>query len=183
MKIAAVLADGFEDIEAVTVIDILRRVEIEVEIWGLSNLQIISGHNLVILADKVLDHPDNQNVDGLFLPGGKRGVENLIKSTSLLNLITNLHDQQKWLVAICAAPYVLEKAKVLNSKRVTIYPSWAEKLKSVKEIVNQPVVIDDHIVTSQGVGTALDLGLTLCKLWAGDDQADKLASAILYNQR
>ena len=183
MKIAALVADGFEEIEAISVIDLLRRAEIEMEIWGLDHLQIKGGHDLKLIADKIFPHEPIDEIDGLFLPGGKQGVENLVNSPPVLNLIENLNHKQKWLVAICAAPFVLETAGVLKGKTVTVYPGWENKLSTAARVVNQPVVIDGKIVTSRGVGTALELGLTLCRLWCGQDQADQLASAVLFDQR
>ncbi|MGC9366375.1 MAG: DJ-1 family glyoxalase III [bacterium] len=183
MKIAALVADGFEEIELISVIDLLRRAEIKTEIWGLNQLQISGGHNIKLTADKIFPPGNSAEIDGLFLPGGKQGVENLVNSPPVLNLIENLYNKQKWLVAICAAPLVLETAGVLQGKTVTIYPGWESKLITAERIVNQPVVIDGKIITSRGVGTALELGLTLCRLWCGQDQADHLASAILYDQR
>ena len=136
MKILTFLAEGFEETEAVTVMDLLIRAGFEVEAVSVSNEIVISGaHGIKLKADSLLSQSDVNSADAIFLPGGVPGVPNLTSSPQVLEIIKNFDKARKWIFAICAAPSVLEAAGVLKGRTVTCYPSWAEKIKSAKVVI------------------------------------------------
>ncbi|HOV14800.1 MAG TPA: DJ-1/PfpI family protein, partial [Spirochaetota bacterium] len=108
------------------------------------------------------------------------GVENLSKNQAVIDLIKEYFDKKKYVIAICAAPVVLELAGIIKNKTVTSYPSVKEKLKSIKNYSEDKVVIDNKIITSRGFGTAIDLGLRLIELFSGKVEMEKIKKAIVY---
>ncbi|HPO49133.1 MAG TPA: DJ-1/PfpI family protein [Spirochaetota bacterium] len=181
MKISVLMAEGFEEAEAVIVIDILRRAGFEVNLVSTTNeKKVTGGRKIKIFADYIFEEYNFENADILFIPGGGLGVENLLKSSKVENLIKKYFDQNKYIVAICAAPLVLEKAGVLKGKKVTSYPSTEENLKSIAEYSSEKVVVDGKIITSRGFGTAMDLGLKLVEIFLGKQESDNIKKAVVY---
>ena len=178
-RVLVVLATGFEEIEAVTVIDILGRAEIEVDVAGLNEKEIIGSHNICIISDIELLNTKKEEYDFLVLPGGQPGTDNLKNSQVVIEWINHFKTAGKFICAICAAPTVLQKANVLNHINITSYPSEKENFDS-NSYSDENVIQDNNIITSRGVGTAIDFGLKLVETIKGKSQRDKLAAKILW---
>jgi len=180
-RILTILADGFEEIEATTPIDLLRRAGAEVTIASLSEKLNVTGRcGLTLLAETPLDRVPPALFDCLFLPGGP-GVRHL-RANPLVRERVLAHDSaQRWIAAICAAPTVLLDAGILARRRFTAHFSVAVELPSLLEA--EDVVVDGHIVTSRGAGTALDLGLTLVAKLFSAQKAAEIARSICVGVR
>jgi 4-methyl-5(b-hydroxyethyl)-thiazole monophosphate biosynthesis len=178
-KTLVLLAAGFEEIEAVTVIDLLRRSEIDVAVAGLGGKKVIGSHGIPIYCDILINDIRPNEYDVLCLPGGQPGTDNLKSDQKVLDLVQSFNQKGKLIAAICAAPTVLEEAGILEGRRVTSYPS-ERNVFSQSEYQNKNVVEDNNIITSRGVGTAIDFALTLVKILRGGVYRDQLAEQILW---
>ncbi len=180
-KAIVVLAEGFEEIEAVTPVDILRRAGVEVELVGLDALEVTGAHGVTLRADRLLG--DTEDADAIILPGGLPGAENLAASEKLGNLLKAQAQARKLVAAICAAPaYVLAPLGILDGKRATCYPGCEERFGPRTTYVEKSVVKDDHLITSRGPGTAFAFGLALCQELADYEKADELTEAMLHHR-
>jgi 4-methyl-5(b-hydroxyethyl)-thiazole monophosphate biosynthesis len=176
MKAAVFFVTGFEETEAVTPVDILRRGGIEVTMVSLTgNLTVEGSHGIKIVADALFDPADD--FDALILPGGP-GTKNYHDHTEFLAKLKIHHERGKILAAICAAPTVPGALGLLKDKRATCFPS-AESELNAKELVREPVVTDGNITTSRSAATATAFALELLSRLAGADVADKIASQIV----
>jgi protein deglycase len=181
-KVLAVLAPGFEEIEAITVIDILRRAGIETTVAGLDEELVCGSHQIRIRCDAMLDGINTENYSHLFLPGGQPGTENLKKDKRVLELVSAFNKANKIIAAICAAPTVLHQAGILHGRQVTSYPAERERLTG-SSYRDDSVVRDKNIITSRGVGTAIDFALTLVEDICGTKVRADLAEKILWSER
>ncbi|MFA7173981.1 MAG: DJ-1 family glyoxalase III [Kiritimatiellia bacterium] len=178
MKIFIPLAEGFEELEAIAVIDILRRAGLAVTTAALTSEKLVLGaHGVLIQADAVLDELDLGGFDAVILPGGGLGTENLLKDPRITGIVQGFNAEGKYVCAICAAPTVLAAAGVLAGLKGTCYPTCAVALG--ESYGNVPVIADGNIITSQGPGTALLFGLVLAHHFAGEETARKVAKAML----
>ena len=169
-----ILPEGFEEIEAITPIDLLRRANITLTVAALGYpLQVTGRSRVEILAEGPLDQYLNNQYDMVILPGGP-GTENYFKSTSLEKF---LKTQKGYLAAICAAPSVLYRYGLLKGKRYTCFPGVRDELK---EALEEPVVVDGKIITSIGAGTAYAFALKLIELLEGKAKADEVAKETCY---
>lgn len=177
MKFACLLANGFEETEAITVVDCLRRAGIEVVLVSIHDINVKGSHGITVIADKLFE--DMHNYDGLFLPGGQPGSTNLANDERVLELVRYYAENDKWISAICAAPTVLAKAGILKGKRMTSYPTSNEKGIFHEAIyLEDIVVVDGKLVTSRAMGTAIHLGLKLVQVLGYDSH--KLSQSILF---
>lgn len=161
-KVLIPLAQGCEELEAVTLIDLLRRADIEVITASLSEELVKCSRNTKILADTTLDEVLNDSFDLIVLPGGLPGADNLNVDPRIHQIIDRLDTENKWVAAICAAPKVLLKNGILEGKKVTAYPGSLSDLDtSGIQLNNKPVQIDSNVITSKGPGTAIIFALTL----------------------
>lgn len=175
-KVLAILAEGFEEIEAITPIDLLRRAGVEVTLAALEDGKHVTGKTGITLhADANLSEIGSDDYDGVFLPGGP-GVAHLRKSDLVLEIVRKQHARQKLLAAICAAPTVLHDAGLLNGKRYTAHFSVADELTNI--LSQEKVVLEGNILTSRGAGTALDFGLALIEQLIGPDKATEVKTSI-----
>jgi protein deglycase len=172
------LAPGFEETEAVTIIDILRRAEVKVIVAGVEGKSVTGAHDITVECDCLLDQVDRKNLDGAVLPGGMPGARNLLKHSLVRDILIELDRQQLLVAAICAAPIVLEAAGVLKGRRATCYPGYEKELKSAT-FVHENVVKDGNIMTSRGLGTALHFALALVKVLCGEEKQEHLKKAVL----
>jgi protein deglycase len=172
-----ILADGFEELEAVAPIDLLRRAGIKVTILGLSSLSIRGSHDIVVKAAGTFDD-FNQPFDALILPGGP-GHKHLLESKKVLAAIRSAYDRGLLCSAICAAPVVLAKAGILAGKKATCFPGEEGNLGGATFIAEK-TVIDGNIITSRGAGTAVDFALEIIAYLAGREKADSVAKKIVY---
>jgi len=177
-EILVPLAQGFEETEAVTIIDLLRRAGVSVITAGVETQIVTGSHNIAIICDTTLDKIDIKKLDGVVLPGGMPGAKNLLKSTVLRDIILELDREEFLVAAICAAPIVLEAAGILTGKRVTSYPGYEKEVQSGKYSSDE-VVVDGNIITSRGVGTAIAFSLELVKRLCGQEKFILLKKAIL----
>jgi len=175
------LAEGFEEIEALTVVDILRRANLEIETISISNNNIVKGsHNIEIKADKIFNEIDTNNIQMAILPGGMPGATNLYNHSGLKQLLLKLNDSNTLIAAICAAPFVLGQFGILKSKKAICYPGFEDKLTEAK-IVNENVVADKNVITSKGPGTAIEFALKIVEILKNKKQVEALkASMLLY---
>lgn len=161
MKIMVPLAEGFEEIEAITIIDVLRRAGIKVDLVGVED-EIVTGRNGVkVLCDRILSEVNEDDYDSIILPGGNPGYKNLMANEKLLSMLKNFSSRKKLIGAICASPTILAKLGILNDKKATCYPSMKSEIPNY---VDENVVIDDNIITSQGPATAIDFSLEIVKI-------------------
>ncbi|MCP4652065.1 MAG: DJ-1/PfpI family protein [Candidatus Omnitrophica bacterium] len=161
-KALIILASGFEEIEAVTPIDILRRANIEVTVAGLGAKQIKGSRGLIVNCDVKLEDVVNLEFDACILPGGGEGAKNLAASKMVESIITRHNDNEKIIAAICASPaIVLAPWKILKNKSATTYPGTESHFSSDTTYSNEAVVVDENIITSKGAGTAIAFALAI----------------------
>jgi len=172
------LAAGFEEIEAVTIVDVLRRAGLEVRVAGLVPGPIAGAHGITCATDCDLDAVDAAEVDAVVLPGGMPGTLHLMEDRRVLDLVRAVHERGRMTAAICAAPMVLARAGVLEGVRATSHPSARERLGGARVQAGDRVVRDGNVWTSQGPGTALEFSLALVAELTGPERADELARAM-----
>lgn len=162
-RACVLLADGFEETEAVTVIDVLRRAEIKVEVLGVESKKVTGSHQICIEADALLSDRKNEKFDLVVLPGGMPGAATLRDHWGVQKLVQAQHASGGLVAAICAAPIALAKAGVLEGKRATCFPGFEEQLAAggAQTSSTEAVVRDGNVITSRGVGTALAFSLAL----------------------
>jgi 4-methyl-5(b-hydroxyethyl)-thiazole monophosphate biosynthesis len=161
------LAQGCEEIEAVTAIDILRRAGIEVITAGLAAGPVRASRGTVLLPDTTLDDVMLRDFDMIVLPGGMPGSAHLKNDARVIGLLQRFAASGKFVTAICAAPMALHAAGLLQGKRVTSFPGVVDELPGSHTYLDDAVVVDGNVVTSRGPGTAMDFALTLVELLAG----------------
>lgn len=172
------LAQGCEEIEAVTVIDLLRRAEVAVVSASLTDAPVKASRGVMLLADTTLDQALQQNFDMVVLPGGMPGSEHLKNDTRIIALLQKMATQGRYIAAICAAPMALHAAGLLDGKRVTSFPGVLDKLPGSHHYITDAVVTDGNIITSRGPGTAMDFALTLIELLVGKPKRDQVAAQL-----
>jgi 4-methyl-5(b-hydroxyethyl)-thiazole monophosphate biosynthesis len=162
------LAQGCEELEAVTVVDLLRRAGIRVVTAGLDDRPVRASRGMVLIPDTTLGDALGQEFDMIVLPGGQPGATNLGQDKRLTSLLRQMADAGKYTAAICAAPKVLAQSGLLEGRRATGFPGSLEPASVPGlDYVNDPVVIDGKVITSRGPGTAMDFALQLVELLAG----------------
>lgn len=176
------LATGFEEIEAVTIIDVFRRADIKVVVVSLSQNLLITGANgITIQAEQNIEEIVSQNFDMIVLPGGVLGTQNLSENQTVQNILKDFDAQNKNIGAICAAPYALHTAGVLK-KNYTCYPSFEKKIREDGYQADKAMVIaDENILTSRGPGTAMCFGLEIVKKLQGNDVYLQVKEGLLAN--
>jgi protein deglycase len=173
------LVEGFEEIEAVTIVDVLRRGGVEVITAGLESAIVEGSHQMTIIADRVLDRIDPTTFDLIVLPGGP-GTYKLKEDPRIADMLKQHAQAGKLTAAVCAAPLVLSEAGLLEGKKATSFPSVKEQLQ-VGEYLPVPVVVDGQIVTGRGPGTAMAFALKLVEIMMGEAAATKLAKDMVYS--
>ena len=181
MKQACVfLADGFEEIEGLTVVDVLRRAGVQVTTVSIKKDCMITGRsNITVLADSWFGEMDFGEADLLVLPGGMPGTTNLRDYAPLTALLKNWYEEKKLMAAICAAPMVFGGLGFLEGRKATIYPGMEEELKGAKAM-KDPVVTDAFITTSRGMGTAIPFALSLVEQLLGKEKMLEIRESIVY---
>lgn len=174
------LAPGFEDLEAVTLVDLLRRAGIEVVTAGLQRGLIEGSRGTRIEPDAYLDEVLTRDFDLVALPGGLPGAEHLRDDARVQTLLKRMAAAGRYTTAICAAPMALAQAGLLTGKQVTAYPGVLEKLM-LRDTFLQPgaVVVDGKVVTSRGPGTAMDFALTLIELLVGREKRQQVEAGLV----
>jgi 4-methyl-5(b-hydroxyethyl)-thiazole monophosphate biosynthesis len=177
-SVAVLLAPGFEEIEAITVIDVLRRADIQVTVAGLREGEITGSHQITVRPDKTLEEIKPEGFDMVVLPGGLPGTDHLREDPRVIAFVREMAKSGKHTCAICAAPTVLKAAGVTAGKAVTSHPVVAEDLKGPGYREDR-VVVDGLVVTSRGAGTAMEFALELVRILAGPDKARVLAEMMV----
>lgn len=183
-KIAIYLAEGFEETEAIAIIDILRRAEFEVNIISITNsLEVTGAHNIIVRADVLFGNTDyNYNtVDMIILPGGMPGTRNLQAHQGLRSKILEFYKQNKYLGAICAAPLIFGDLGILKNKKATCYPGFEEELTGA-EITGREVEQSGKIITGKGVGVAIDFALKIVEELCDKNTANNLAQKCIVKE-
>lgn len=175
------LADGFEETEAVVPADVLRRAGKKVITAGISGKIVTGAHGIPVIADCAWEEIKNEKIDCLILPGGMPGTKNLDLSPVTNEAIASTLKNDGRLAAICAAPSVYGKRNLLSGKKATCYPSFGRFLIGAG-YVNAPVVTDGNVTTSQGPGTAFDFAFALAALLVSPEAAEKVKSDMLADR-
>ena len=183
-KAYAFIATGFEEVEALAVIDVLIRAGIEVTMVSISDEKLVAGaHNISIMTDAFFDDIKDSDGDLYFLPGGLGGTNNLGAHEELCKLLVEKFNEGRHISAVCAAPSVLGKLGILDGKKATCYPGFEEYLEGATVLTSDRsvrVVTDGNVTTSRGMGTSIELGLELSSILVGKEVADNLALAIQH---
>jgi len=177
-KVLVTLAPGFEEIETITVVDILRRAGARVVLAATEEGSIEGSRGISILPDTLIDQVDDKDFDLVVLPGGQPGTRNLQSNTKVKAIIQNMHQSHKYIAAICAAPTILRSAGILGNSAITSHPSIKDHLKDVNYSEDR-VVVDGTIVTSRSPGTALEFSLKLVEILFGRDRMDTVNQGVM----
>lgn len=181
MKVCAFLTDGFETVEALAVVDILRRADIKTDMISITgDINVKSAQGVIVQADELLDEYVFEGDELLFLPGGP-GHKSYYDCKDLLELLKEYNKKNNRIVAICAAPSILGNLGLLEGKKAMAFPGFETQLTGAV-IITAPerVVTDGNITTSRGMGTSLDLGLELVRLIKGEELAEQLRTSTQY---
>ena len=180
-KLAIFMADGCEEIEGLTVVDILRRADIPVDMVSIQPETTVRGsHGIVFQADTTAERADWSAYTGVILPGGMPGTNHLKESGIVRRTVQACDRDGKLVAAICAAPTALGAFGVLEGKRAVCYPGLEGSLTGAKA-ETKPVVVDGHTITSRGMGTAIPFALAIVAYFQGQDRADALAESIVFH--
>lgn len=180
MKVCLHLADGFEEIEAISVVDILRRANIEVQIVSImGRKEVMGAHQIQVMADVLFGYVDYSQVDMMILPGGGQGTKNMDEHIALNNQIIKFAGDGKWIAAICAAPTILGKLGLLKGKSATCYPGCEPQLIGADVSSTDRVIVDGRIITSRGPGTSFEFGLKIVEVLKGLELANCLREQMI----
>lgn len=175
------LAPGYEEVEMLTVVDLLRRSGIEIDMVSITDsLEVTSSHNVTIKADVLLKDADFDSAKMIVLPGGIPGTPNLLACKPLTDQIKKFAAEGKWLSAICAAPTIYDELGLYNGCKATCYPDFAEKLTNAS-YMKQPVVVDGIFITSRGAGTTIEFAAAIIERFKNKETADTILEKIIYN--
>ena len=172
------LATGFEEIEAVTTIDILRRGGLNLKTISVTGEKSVEGaHGIPVVADELFENVDFSDAKMLILPGGMPGASNLNNHNGLKKLLSDFRAKNKPIAAICAAPLVLGNLALLDGKKATCYPGYENQLGKAVH-TGEPVVVDGNIITAKGPGFTIPFGLSIVELFKGKAVADEVAKGM-----
>ena len=180
IKVCVCMAEGFEEVEMLTVVDILRRADMMVSIVSvMDKLQVTGSHQICVEADYLWGEVNLDNYDCIFLPGGMPGTLNLGAHKGVKEQIKKFAESGRRVAAVCAAPSVLGENGLLEGKKAVCYPGFEDKLKGA-EVLKEKVVTDGNITTSRGMGTCIPLALELVSLYQGEEAAEMIGKGIIY---
>jgi 4-methyl-5(b-hydroxyethyl)-thiazole monophosphate biosynthesis len=178
-RIAVHLAEGFEEIEAISVIDVLRRADLEVMVVSVTGKTEVTGsHQIKVVADTLFEKVDYNQVDMIVLPGGIPGATNLDAHSGLKSMIRKFDSEKKQLAAICAAPLVFGNLGILNGKHAVCYPGYEKYLKGA-EVLTIPVVESGNLITGRGAGVSMKFALKIVEKMVSPEKAEVLAKQML----
>ncbi len=172
------LAEGFEEIEALATLDVLRRAEIQVTTVGIGGKEIVGAHGISVIAD-VTDaevKPDG-SLDGVILPGGMPGTIHLEQSETVQAFLEYADREKKWICAICAAPSILGHKGLLEGRKAVCFPGFEEQLLGAR-VLASPVVVDEPYITAKGAGVAIQFGLAIVEQLKGPSFAKRLEATM-----
>lgn len=178
-RLAVFMVDGFEEIEALTVVDLARRAGIEVDVVSVMEEEKVCGsHKIPVICDMHISKIDKQAYDMVVLPGGP-GHGKLEACRELMEMVDNYHAAGKYVAAICAAPSILGKRGLLHGKKACCFPSFEKYLEGA-EVSFDKVCVDGNVITSRGMGTAMDFALAIVEALEGKQKSDEKAKEIVY---
>lgn len=177
-KILVPLAKGFEEIEAISIIDVCRRAEIEVVVAGVNSTSVLGANGITVNADVLLEDIKNDTFNMIVLPGGVEGTNILAEDQTIQNMLKDQYSNNELVGAICAAPIALHKAGALN-ENYTCYPSCETSIRQEGYSTQNAVVKDGNVITSRGPGTAICFGLSIVKELVGDETYEALKAGLL----
>lgn len=181
-KIVVMLADGFEEIEGLTVVDICRRCGIEtVMVSIMKDKQVVSSHNIPVIADCIFDEVDFAGVDMIVLPGGLKGTQNLEACEPLMAKIDEFYKTDKYVAAICAAPSILGHRGILNGRVACSYPTFESHLEGAV-VTQDPVAKSDNVITGRGMGVSVEFALKLAEQFVEKSVVDDVADGVIYTK-
>lgn len=181
-KVLVPLAQGCEELEAVTIIDLLRRAKIDVTTAGLDKQTVTASRGVKLVPDTDLDSALKQEYDMIVLPGGLPGADHLDNDPRIKSLLQKMAANQKYTTAICAAPKVLAHAGILDGRKATSYPGFLDDMNLPNtKISKEAVVVDGKVITSRGPGTAMDFALTLIEQLLGKQKRNEVEAGLVRN--
>lgn len=172
------LADGFEEAEALVTADLLRRADIPLTLVGLEGTEVTGSHGITVLADDTLENVDMEKLEMLVLPGGMGGVENIQMNLFALGLIQRAAEKGAYVAAICAAPTILSHQALLDRRRAVCYPGLEDQMLSAVVCRGEQVVADGRFVTGEAAGSVFEFGLKLVEVLRGADAAEQVRGEI-----
>ena len=179
-KTAIFLADGYEEIEALAVVDVFRRAGIEMDIVSISEELLTNGsHKIQVMADKLMKDISFEDYDMLILPGGLKGMQNLEACAPLMQQIDAFYAADKYIAAICASPSIFGRRGILEGRQATAYPGSEEELKGAT-VVDAGAVRTGHVITGRSMGSAIEFALLLVETLLGKEKAVEIAEQIVY---
>ncbi len=183
-KVYVFFANGFEEIEGLTVVDLLRRAGANLVTVSIHETkQVVGAHNIEVKADILLDEMDKDSADAIVLPGGMPGMTNLRDNDIVREMIFSYEKANKLIAAVCASPSIFSDFGLLEGKKATSYHSFKENLVAHGAIYSEDAVVrDGNIITSRGLGTSIDFALSIISYLIGDEKASEVAQSIVYNR-
>lgn len=179
-RVSVILADGFEEIEALTVVDLLRRAKIYVDTVSVTDDYIVHGaHGINVQTEDLFDEVNFVEFDMIVLPGGMPGTVNLEEHNGVRRVVKDFAEEGKFVAAICAAPTILGNLGLLKGKRITCYPAMEMKIQGAV-LTGAPAAVDGNIITGRGAGTAIDFALKIIEQLMGLEKAKEIAESIVY---
>ena len=179
-KLVIFMADGCEEIEGLTVVDLLRRAGFRIDMISIQpTKRVVGAHGIAFEADRTAEETDADAYDGVILPGGMPGTLHLKAHPAVREAVQRFDRAGKLVAAICAAPTVLADCGVLQGKKAICYPGLEDQLTGA-EVITAPVIRDGNVITSRGMGTAIPFGLAVVAFYQGQDRADALARDIVF---
>lgn len=179
-KVGMMVANGYEEVEMLTVVDLLRRAGMTCDVISVTGeKELTSSHKVTVIADLMYEEADFDSYDALAIPGGMPGTINLGAHAGVCEQLKKACADGKLIAAICAAPTVFGKLGLLQGKRAICYPGMEDQLTGA-DVTYEPAVRDSNIITSRGMGTAIDFGLAILAYFEGEDAAASLAEKIVY---
>ncbi len=179
-KIAIFFATGYEEIEALTVVDLCRRAGLEIDMISVTKeMEVTSSHGVCVKMDLLFEEANLDTYDCLVLPGGMPGTKNLEAHGGLMAAVDAFYQAGKYIAAICAAPSIFGHKGFLQGRAACSYPSFESHLTGA-EVLQAPAVLDGHVLTGRGMGAAIDFGLAIVDIFLGEEKAEEIAAAIVY---
>ncbi|MCI5826805.1 MAG: DJ-1/PfpI family protein [Lachnospiraceae bacterium] len=179
-KVGMMVANGYEEVEMLTVVDLLRRAGMTCDIISVTGKkELTSSHKVTVIADLLFEDADFDSYDALVIPGGMPGTTNLGAHAGVCEQLKKAYADGKLIAAICAAPTVFGKLGLLEDKKAICYPGMEDQLTGAR-VTYEPAVRDGNIITSRGMGTAIDFGLEILAYYEGREAAAELAGKVVY---
>ena len=179
-NIGIFFAEGYEEIEALTVVDMCRRAGINIQMVSVTGERMVTGsHKIAVEMDMLFEEVDFDGLDMIILPGGMPGTLNLEAHAGLMARVDDFNREGRGLAAICAAPSILGHKGLLKGRKACSYPGFEKDLEGA-EVVFDSVAVSDHVITSRGMGCAIDFSLAIISKLCGEEEAERLAKAIIY---